>query len=219
MALSRKLLFAAIAIVPVVIACNGIIGLNDFEYGECPGARCGDAGFDVSIDVRNDNDVPVEGGKEAGPGAGPVSWAQWPMPNNPDSGVGVPPSYTANGTGAGATISDDVTGLVWQASTLASDFTYGDALTACKQVAPVGQWRLPKRIELVTLIDYSRGSNNPAISPLFGLSQDKVWTSSEFRPFDTANPSYWIVDFESGVVRTQIPSANIKFKVLCVRGQ
>ncbi len=147
MALSRKLLFTAIAVVPVAIACNGIIGLNDFEYGECAGAVCGDAGFDrldagpdVSFDAR------IDTGKETGPGAGPVSWAQWPMPNYPDSGVGVPPSYTPIGSGPGATVTDNVTKLVWQASTLGSDYAYAEAANACKQLAPGGTWRLQKRV-------------------------------------------------------------------------
>ena len=61
--------------VPLGVACNGIIGLSDFEKGECAGRRCAEAG------------VPIEGG---GPdvftdaplearGSNAVSWAQWAM--------------------------------------------------------------------------------------------------------------------------------------------
>jgi hypothetical protein len=92
------------------------------------------------------------------------NWAQWPMPNGPvDVANGAPnlESYTVNGDG---TVTDELTGLMWQQATPPSGYTWADAQTYCTNLAlsTYRDWRLPSFVELVSIIDYSQGP--PAIS-------------------------------------------------------
>jgi hypothetical protein len=91
------------------------------------------------------------------------SWADWPMPNGPAdvvAGAPNPDSYTDNRDG---TVTDNVTGLMWQ-QTVPSihDFPFGcpwaDAVAYCQTLtlASYSDWRLPSRIELVSLVDEER---------------------------------------------------------------
>lgn len=210
---SRVLVVVALASsVPLVIACNALIGLDEFDKVECSGLRCGDSGLpDVTADVTPDAVV------DATPGADPVSWARWRMPNY-DGGVDAgplssPPGYAVEADG----VRDTVTGLVWQkklVETAPVDLDQRGAAEACAKIAP-GRWRLPKRIELVTLIDYGR--TKPLIDPVFDVPSVAVWSSSEVRPF-VGGPSqqYWVVDFETGAVLQE--PATQKLRVLCVKG-
>jgi hypothetical protein len=208
---------------PVLAACSGLIGLDEFQKGECPGARCGDGG---GIDVINPLPPPppppnFEAGPPPGDGAAPVSWAKWKMPNYGEAGLPNLPTYTVADAGDGGVVTDNITGLVWQQSTQ-TPVTFEDALGVCH--AP---WRLPKRIELVTLIDYSAGAigSKPFIDTTFfpGVSTERVWTSSEVRdpivPFSSGAPDagYWAVGFDNGLVSPQIHT--LKASVLCVKGQ
>ena len=86
-----------------------------------------------------------------------------------------PLSYSA----AGFDVKDEVTGLVWRKAPeqAAAAFTFEQALAACTAVEPVGTWRLPKRIELATLLDYAR----PAAfidKNTFKVNTVRAWTSS-----------------------------------------
>src|SRR5687767_168598 len=88
----RIVLACALAALPLTIACNSIIGLTEFDKGECPGARCGDGGAfpDVLIDGFVP-DVTTDAPLDAR-GADPVSWAKWPMPHYDEGGTGLPPT-------------------------------------------------------------------------------------------------------------------------------
>ncbi len=74
------------------------------------------------------------------------NWAAWPMPNSvPDVAAGAPNAqgYTANGDG---TVTDKVTGLMWQQGTQSA--TWSQAPAACRALALGGysDWRLPTKI-------------------------------------------------------------------------
>lgn len=103
-------------------------------------------------------------------------WAAWPMPNNPDVDPGTPnpASYTDNGDG---TVTDDVTGLMWQQATAAVQYDLNDANAYCTSLSLAGyeDWRLPSRIEALSIVDYGR--EDPAID-------------TDFFP-DTESRSYW----------------------------
>lgn len=219
---SRRLLVGLAVVLPAaLLACQGLIGLDEFQKGECPGAHCGDGGTGGDV-INPPPPPPPPPLGEAGPpgdGAAPVSWAHWKMPNYGEGGLPNPPSYTVSGGDGGSEVTDTVTGLVWQSALLpAGQMPYASAQSACK--AP---WRLPKRIELVTLVDYSAGvpTINQAVFP--GVLNVRVWTSSEVRglgnAFNSADPmaQYWYVDFNNGQVASQ-PQKNAA-SVLCVKGQ
>lgn len=75
-----------------------------------------------------------------------------------------PPSYTDNKDG---TISDNVTGLMWQ-QTMAPKMTYAQALKAAKQLSLAGHrdWRVPTIKELYSLIEFDgQVKGQKAITP------------------------------------------------------
>jgi hypothetical protein len=215
MARSRaRLLLAAsaAAALPLALACNDIIGLSDFERGECPGARCGDGGdFDGAIDTGVDagTDAPAE----TGGGADEVSWARWPMPEH-DASAPVSVTYTV---GAGE-VEDGVTGLVWRQPMPAegASRTFEQASALCAGLSG-GPWRLPKRIELVTLL-HPEGTAPRIDKERFpGTIRGAYWTSSEVRGLNrTVTGEYWIVSFESALLDKADPAETAA--VRCVKG-
>ncbi len=101
-------------------------------------------------------------------GCGSHKWACFPMPNIPTSGLPNPASYQDRGDG---TIYDEVTGLLWEAEPPASEGSWDDALNYCESLSLGGMddWRLPTRIEITTVLDYSRpGWSSEAFSSAAG---------------------------------------------------
>lgn len=205
-----------VALATLLAACNTLIGLSDLEKGECGGGRCEggpspnlDAGPDVAVDAGPDVEVR---------GADPTAWAQWPMPNY-DGGADLLPHPLKYNVLDNDRLEDSVTHLVWRRAVLATPQTYDDAKRSCAALdRATGPWRLPKRIELVTLLDFGRTSF--LIDPLFtGVKNVRVWTSSEKRPFNVEPDAYWTVNFETGVVEVLSIAGGAEARVLCVRGR
>jgi len=78
------------------------------------------------------------------------------MPNGPAavaSGASNAASYTDNGDG---TVTDKITGLIWQQDS-SGPYTWSQAMAYCPTLTLAGHkdWRLPTRIEALSLIDYS----------------------------------------------------------------
>ena len=151
-----------------------------------------------------------------------MSWADFRMPNyhpGADAGAGLPAApnplkYSA----AGNDVKDDVTQLTWRKAPEKGLFTFEDAVQACVDIDGVGTYRLPKRIELASLLDYARSA--PYIdTSTFQVPGVRAWTSSEVRPFDPDAPSYWIVDFEEGKVEPRPANASTVAVALCVKGK
>lgn len=217
----RKRVAVAVVIalaVPALVACNGIIGLSDFEKGECAGRRCGDAGIppvnEGGPDVISDAPPEVRG-------AAPVSWAQWPMPNSDGGGDFLPNPMKYIVVDADR-VEDVVTGLVWRRATLSAQLSLDDAKSACAALDNAAGWRLPKRIELVTLLDFARPSF--LVDPVFtGVKNVRVWSSSESRTLvDKAvvvTDAFWTVDFGTGVVDVLSASGGAVASVLCVKAK
>lgn len=201
--------------VPALFACNSILGLDDYKNVDCNGGRCADGDlpdvFRPDVDPR---DVVTTDVVDESQGATPTVWARWPMPNYvPDGGtLPNPPSYDA---GSGV-VTDNVTGLVWQNRSDRTAFSYEDAKAHCAGLA--GSWRLPKRIELVTLLDFASPKAARVGAP-FDVVSGIYWTSSEVRPFNAAAPSYWVVDFGSGQVTTKPTGDGNEYFTLCVKAK
>jgi hypothetical protein len=80
----------------------------------------------------------------------------WKMPNPLSTGLPNPQSYTV----VGDAVRDNVTGLVWQRDAPASSFSWEEAKNYCASLALAGcGWRLPSRIELVSLLDMTKASS------------------------------------------------------------
>jgi hypothetical protein len=213
--MKRAFVIVASALAIAAAACNALVGLDTFEKYDC--AHCIDAGFDADAN----SDAPAS---DAPPppipipdGAAAVSWAQWPMPS-PEAGPNLF-SYTVNGDGS---VTDGKTGLVWLTGFTnsygpADDTAKGfdRARAYCASVGDAGtKWRLPTRIELVTLIDYSK--NAPALHPVFapGLSGGWYWSSSVVRPVEIPY-RFWAVNFTTGEVSDT--ALNDPRTALCVK--
>ena len=200
--LTRRLLWALAcsAAIPLVVACNGIIGLSDYTRGECSGGGvCGDGGLTDTLLGDGSPDVKIDAKTDAS-GTLPVSWAAWPMPNY-DAGTPIDNSPMGYDPIANQGFEDRITGLVWRHPMPTSELvSYQKALEICS-----GEWRLPSRIELVTLLDL--GQSGAKIDPVFkvdaGTVQGAYWTFSEvrsvFREFGSdGERKHWVVDFGTG---------------------
>jgi Protein of unknown function (DUF1566) len=104
------------------------------------------------------------GGSSAGGAPGPTTvahaFAEWPVPNPPSTGLPNPQTYdTATTSGI---VVDRVTGLSWQRSADSALHAASDAQGYCESLKlSGGGWRLPTRIELLSLLDVS--AHNPLI--------------------------------------------------------
>lgn len=116
------------------------------------------------------------------------------------------------------TVSDPLTGLMWQEPVTSSTYTWEEALEYCESLTLGGysDWRLPDIVELQTLIDHSQ--YYPALRSLFTLPPDDP---EGYRPFWSSttyinSPAYaWTVRFFNGMVDKHIDSASY---VRAVRG-
>jgi hypothetical protein len=96
-------------------------------------------------------------------------------------------------------ILDGISGLTWQFPA-ASLMDYAGAMAVC-----LGAWRLPKRHELITILDFGISSAESWFSdPIFGTPASTTsggffWTSTDVS--DGTTTEVWAIDFLSGAVR------------------
>ena len=148
------------------------------------------------------------------------------MPNPATAGLPNPASYTDNGNGS---VTDNVTGLTWEKSpspTTALCPGTGTATTnfsaaTCTQPQAVmyctnkgSGWRLPTRLELVSLVDFTVAAPAPAINQAFfpGTPGELFWASS---PIAGDSSSAWSVNFRYGNADS-VPVTS-PYRVRCVR--
>ncbi len=109
------------------------------------------------------------------------NWDEWPIPNSQvDVTAGAPSleSYTDNGDG---TVTDNVTGLMWQQAVPSATYTWANAVAYCPTLNLAGHndWRLPSQIELESIIDF--GQLSPSINSTYFPSTPTdtyFWSSS-----------------------------------------
>lgn len=215
-----------------VVACTGILGIDDYRGVDCAHPDvCGDGFAFVpeagdAGDAEADVDATVEGGPEGSLSDVVVSpeaslfWARWPMPNPADAASAPaldgaidgpacfaeaalpnPASYDASlgmGDAGIATVFDAVTKLTWQRDGSHPETDPVMASNYCSMLLG-GGWRLPTRIELVSIIDFTR--SGPAIDPIFANTQKAdYWSSSVYA--DDSGANYWVVSFDDGSVKS-----------------
>lgn len=144
------------------------------------------------------------------------NWAAWPMPNSSldtTAGAPNPQAYTINADG---TVTDNVTGLMWQRGTQSA--TWAQAPAVCKALALGGyaDWRLPTKIELASIVDYSVACSTTTgcidATAFPSMPGSDSWTSTPAA--DT--PTYaWVVHFANGALITVDQSYSLPFR--CVR--
>lgn len=132
-------------------------------------------------------------------------YARWPLPGTPGHAF----SYTVNA--AARTVVDNVTGLEWQREPAPGTQNWAAAESYCDSLSWGGRsdWRLPTRMELLSLVDYTR--INPATDGgTFPGTTGDFWTASG----RTGTANKWYVDFSTG--RAAAQSASQGYNVRCV---
>ncbi len=102
--------------------------------------------------------------------------------------------FVDNGDGTVTSLS---TGLMWQQATVPDTYIWQDALAYCEgsNLAGYGDWRLPNRNELQSIVDYSR--NGPSVNTAFfpGTATSDFWSSTTY----VGNKRYvWAQSFNNG---------------------
>lgn len=124
-------------------------------------------------------------------------------------------NFSDNGNG---TISDANTGFVWQKNNDGTARTWADALTYCEGLSLAGQadWRLPNKMELMSIVDYTR--LDPAIDTTYfpNATSSHYWSSTS--SMAGADLLAWNVYFLNGSVMHDGYKAAPDTLVRCVRG-
>jgi len=136
---------------------------------------------------------------------GDPTWAQWPVPPSVS-----PTNYRDNGD---QTITDTVTGLMWQQAASTSAMVWSATGPYCASQATGGHadWRVPTKIELSSLFDYGR-TGKVFNSAVFSGPGDYYWTSTVMA---SISGNAWTVNFSSGSVYQYAMS--MTYYVRCVR--
>jgi hypothetical protein len=140
-------------------------------------------------------------------------WARWPMPNVRLPGLPNPHSYDTQTPGV---VVDRVTGLIWQRNLPEKFYTFEGAARQCAGLDLAGHrdWRLPSRIELVSLLDTTRIQPSIDMAAFPNTPIDWFWTSS----LAADNPgAAWYVYFYFGYPKTD--DMTNSFSVRCVRAE
>lgn len=143
-----------------------------------------------------------------GTGGGAGTACGFTMPNPSSAGLPNPASYTDNHDG---TITDNITGLIWQGTVdaAAAWLSHEQADAYCQDQG--GGWRLPTRLEMVSLIDFTVAMPGPTINQTYfpNTPSEPFWTGSSFNGAGT----WWEVYFISGLT---YPVGG-KTQIRCVR--
>jgi hypothetical protein len=240
MGASRRAIAAGAALAVSLAACDALLGLDQYQNvacatpADCPDAPdeasppdAADAGLDAETGTVTDSQPGMDVTNEAQPPEGgyPVPfaheiWVHWHMPN-PDAAIapdfpdaGTLPnqaSYTATDGGADgglATVLDDVTLLTWSRDSFGA-MSLDQAWGWCVSLG--ASWRVPTRIELVSLVDFTQPSGSATIDPAAfpNTMTASYWTSSP-----VPSGGVWSVSFQTGLAAYPSAAANVR----CVKG-
>jgi len=128
-----------------------------------------------------------------------------------------PPSYTDNGNG---TVTDNVTGLMWQQYVTQDRFTWYQATSLCSDLSLAGytDWRLPAIKELMGIIHADRYlppvDTTYFLPAIYNTWINGVWWSST--PYVDDSSRVWGMEIEDGATG-DYPKSPIAFITWCVR--
>jgi hypothetical protein len=196
--------------------CNAMLGIEPPRPGFLDAGSAGG--------LYEDDDSPVhagsgefegaqgDGGATSSLPASDYAWPDWPMPNPELPGLSNPHAYSIRVEGV---VTDAITRLEWQQEIDDTLRTWGEASEYCEELDVAGGgFRLPARIELLSLVDFTRA--NPSIDPVAfpDAPWDRFWSAS---PFAGTRSSVWLVNFEFGTGFSGQAHINEKHRVRCVR--
>ena len=183
-------------------------GIDDDCDGLVDGADLGDC-------FQTTSTLPDTGMTQCSDMAG---WIECPGPGEPCYGqdaqyVTNPMSYTDNLDG---TVTDDVTGLMWQQEDDDLKRYKADAILYCEDLTLGGHtdWRLPDILELQGIVHYDKAGNGPCIDTVAfpGTEEDYYWTSP------ILPDGLWRLDFRLGE-GMRSSDDDMPLYVRCVRGE
>lgn len=152
------------------------------------------------------------------------NWAQWPMPNGAADVAGGAPNPTTLFDNGDDTVTDAVTGLMWQRSATVTRYTREEASARCQKLRLGGHadWRMPSVIELTSIIDFDRSS--PSIDGKFFPDTPLDRSSSLVTGYEITSSvaetpvAGWLVNFAFGTVSLDTTSYDRPAYLRCVRG-
>jgi hypothetical protein len=200
----------SLASVDVTHFSEGFVANGGSDTGSCPVPQKSCSGSCVSLDTDANcgecGHACVKG--EAcftGLCKSLEQWAQWPV--TPDA----PTQYTYTSD----TVLDGVTALTWQRNPPDTMYLWQDAVDYCSGLSLEGSqtWRMPSRIELLSIVDLSRAGPAINASAFPETRSNKYWAY-------TISPlvftDHYFVNFASGECDT--PSLDgVTAHVRCVR--
>lgn len=202
---------AALGCLTLAAGCNAILGINP------PSQRSRDAGWFVAASPDDAGFENADAGLEldAGPAKLPPAthpWAVWSMPNPATTHLPNPQSYVP----ADGIVTDQVTQLQWQQVADTTSFTWTQASAHCAElrVNHLGGFRVPSRIELLSLIDFTVPQPTIDASAFPDAPAARFWSAS---PYQGAASSAWGVSFAFTDGLVYQDKVEAKYLVRCVR--
>jgi hypothetical protein len=152
-------------------------------------------------------DVPDGGAAAACEGSSGAIWAGWKMPD---------PAARRFDTSGAEVVVDPATGLMWQRKTAPQqlDWEFSKAYCGCLTLGGHDDWRLPTRIELVSLVDYRRQEPSIDLDAFPDTPNTWYWSSS---PVAGESVVAWYLSFMDG--NTHEAARDVSYGVRCVRGR
>jgi len=102
-----------------------------------------------------------------------LEWAAWPLQAE------IPTGYTIGAD----TVVDTVTGLTWQRGVPSTSYTWDNAKAYCLGIGPldgIAGWRLPTKIELQSLVDFSRANLSINETAFPSTPSTSFWTATSY---------------------------------------
>jgi hypothetical protein len=219
---SRTLFLVAIS--GLLVGCNLLLGTEAPILRGAGGGGAGGGTATVAVGVGGqpdpiaiDGSGPESSASSAGGGAttvcGDGAWAHWPPSGEHEYQVSA-------GSAVEQSVTDALTGLDWQRQAATIAMSWSQAETHCKLLkwADKTGWRLPTRMELLSIVDYSVVLPSVDGALFLDTAPDPYWTSSPsmYVP-EPPGKAFWRVSFAEGGSFPGMASSDAG-KVRCVRG-
>lgn len=201
----RGIAILGVLLVGLAGGCRNILGIDEDRPLLTDD---GGGGSGASGDLTTTTTTSQGGGGGASTSSGDPEWPRWPL--TPD---GAP---TSNYTLDAETVTDKTTGLMWVRTAPESSQRFAEASAGCEalELAGFDDWRLPTRMELLTLVTYEFDIVAINTDVFIGFQVELYWTSSPYRRAG-ATGQRWTIQFASGSPshEDEVNSA----RALCVR--
>jgi Protein of unknown function (DUF1566) len=157
-------------------------------------------------------------------------FADWPMPDS-WPGAKVAPSYDTSTAGI---VVDRVTGLIWQRALPATYAgctgqrtsgqgqvgevcSWSAAKQYCAALVLAGQsdWRLPSKIEIESLVDYTQSNTSHINAAFQPQSAQDFWSASPYADVANAPGNAWYMTS----ARSEVAVTTASYSVRCVRSE